>query len=242
MGLHVGSLAEITTVIRDRDGALTAPDTLAVDILAPSATDATVYTLGTDSELTTVEAGVYRLAITVDESGAWKYRWRTTGDVQDVGPGELWVTPTDFDTEPTTGTTPTVQETALLLRDHTTDDNGRPLLTFTAATTPSAAEAVRAIDRARTIVLAHLGPAIESATQDARDLCRVVIAHRAAMALCLYLPTPEPEYDRLRLEFDGLMDALQRVVSGSTATTAVWASIPVTTPTAQYGQAATNET
>lgn len=221
----VGTLAEVTSVVRDRAGETVDPSTIAVDVYPPSAIltgdtpDApTTYTYGDDDELTRVEEGVYRVAFTVGEPGAWRYRWQTTGNVQDVGSGDLWVTPTDFDTAPTTGTTPTVAEVAAILLDRRVDAFGKDQRTFTDHTRPSALDAEHAIARASRIVLARLGPALTATdvTADAAPLARDAIAHRAAMSLVMYLPEPEPEYERLRVEFDALMEAFDELLRGQT--------------------------
>lgn len=237
--LHVGALAELTSVARDHDGDLTDPDTIEIDVFPPSAIltgdtpdEPTTYVYGTDAELTRVEIGVYRLAFTPDEAGGWRYRWRTTGDVQDIAAGELWVTPTDFDTARTTGITPTVEEVAHVLLDRRHDALGNDQRTFTDDTKPSARDAERAIPIAERLVTAELGPALteEGVSNQAALLARDAIAHRAALSLVAYLPEPEPERPRIQADYDSIMAALKDLLEGQTprraglvsATLVVW--------------------
>lgn len=233
---NVGDITDLTEVYRDSAGALVVPDTLEVDVFPPSADltgdspdPPTTYVLGTDTELAEVEEGVYRLAIEVNEAGGWRYRWRSTGP-GDVRVRELWVTSSDFDTAPTTGMTPTIEEVADLLLDHRSDALGNDLRTFTDDTKPSARDAHQAIARAERMVRAKTMPALEASgvSAQAAPLARDAIAHRAAMTLVMHLPDPESEYERLRQDFDGLMTALDDLLEGDGAGGIRWASIPLT--------------
>lgn len=74
---------------------LTDPATLSVTVTDPAAT-ATTYEFGTDAELTKVETGVYRLAISVPTAGEWDVAITATSpDVYDeqafvVGESQTW--------------------------------------------------------------------------------------------------------------------------------------------------------
>jgi hypothetical protein len=133
---------------------------------------------------------------------------------------------------------PAVAEVAAILLDRRVDAFGRDQRTFTDHTVPSALDAEAAILRASRIVLASLGPALTETgvTEQATPLARDCIAHRAAMSLVMYLPEPEPEYERLRLEFDALMVAVDDLLEGDTSNTAQYVSLPVTTLAAQYSR------
>jgi len=229
--LNVGDTTDLTHIIRDATGDLADPATLMVDIYAPSATltgddpdDPTTITYEPpapgdpgSTQLVRVEEGVFRLLFVVDEAGAWQVRWRSTTP-DDVRTADLWVTPSVFDTAPTTGVTPTVAEVAAILLDRRVDAFGRDQRTFTSDTVPSAMDAEAAILRASRIVLASLGPALTETgvSAQATPLARDCIAHRAAMSLVMFLPEPEPEYERLRLEFDALMVAFGDLLRGQT--------------------------
>lgn len=244
MPLNVGDLTDLTEVYRDTAGELAAPATLEVDVFPPSATltgddpdDPTTYVYDTDDELTEVEAGVYHLAITVDEAGAWRYRWRATGAVENVvRTGELWVIPSDFDTAPQAGVTPTVQEVADVLNDRRVNAYGQDLRTFGDETKPSAQDAATAIARAERLVRAKLGPAFTAAgvSADAVPLARDAIALQAALGLVQYLPEEEPEPERIRTDLDAVMRALDDLLEDDTANTAQFASVSITTPAAEH--------
>lgn len=65
--LEIGSDADVTATIRDRDGALVDPGTVAFTITDPAADDTTLTYPA--AGVTRVSTGVYRLTFTVEADG-----------------------------------------------------------------------------------------------------------------------------------------------------------------------------
>ena len=67
----------------------TDPTTVTLKVQDPSGNEAT-YTYAL-AQVTRDDTGDYHYDLTLDEAGAWSYRWEGTGTVTAAYEGELWV-------------------------------------------------------------------------------------------------------------------------------------------------------
>lgn len=79
-----------TVTFANTSGTATDPDTITWTLRAPSGVE-TDYVYGTDSEVTRSSAGVYVLAVALDQSGQWDVRARGTGAVEQTVIGKVVV-------------------------------------------------------------------------------------------------------------------------------------------------------
>lgn len=62
------------------DGVMVNPTTVRFKVLEPGARTPTTLTYGTDSALVRVSTGVYRVDLSLPDSGVWQVRWEATGN------------------------------------------------------------------------------------------------------------------------------------------------------------------
>lgn len=68
-----GSQVKVEASFYDEEGVLANPTGVAFAALAPNMT-ATSYVYGADEEVTKVGTGVFRLTVTLDAPGTWRFR------------------------------------------------------------------------------------------------------------------------------------------------------------------------
>jgi hypothetical protein len=74
----VGDVVRCTGTFTDADGNVVDPTAVTFKFEDPSGNE-TSYVYGTDPEVVRVSQGVYRVDVTIDESGIWYYRFVSTG-------------------------------------------------------------------------------------------------------------------------------------------------------------------
>jgi hypothetical protein len=93
--LYVGDTNDIDFEFRDgHTDVLTDPTSVEISVQAPSESEPTVYTYGTDDEVTKRATGQYRAAISCTEAGTWIFTIRSPG------PTAKGSKPGSFDVEP----------------------------------------------------------------------------------------------------------------------------------------------
>ena len=74
---HIGQAVRITGTFRDEAEAVFDPGTVKCDITIPDGTT-TTYTYPTDSEITKVSTGIYRIDLETPTAGVYHYAWYST--------------------------------------------------------------------------------------------------------------------------------------------------------------------
>lgn len=82
-----GRLVRLEVDVKDINGALVDPSTLALKVVKPSGVTNT-YTYGA-AEITRISQGLYYKEITGDVHGLWLYDWTSTGTGQGAEHGEF---------------------------------------------------------------------------------------------------------------------------------------------------------
>jgi hypothetical protein len=84
-----GDIVRISAEFRDDNDALIDPGEVFFDFVDPSG-NTTSYEHGQNSELVKDGTGQYHVDIDVNESGAWSYRYHSTGTGQASEEGWFW--------------------------------------------------------------------------------------------------------------------------------------------------------
>jgi hypothetical protein len=91
----VGDLVRVTGTFTDAAGTAIDPTTVAFKVKKPDRS-ITTYTYGTDMQLVKESTGNYRVDISADVKGKYKYRWYSTGNGQAAGESEFEVIKSSF--------------------------------------------------------------------------------------------------------------------------------------------------
>lgn len=91
----VGDLVRVTGVFKDAAGTAIDPATVAFKVKKPDRS-ITTYLYGTDVQLIKESTGNYRVDISADVKGKYKYRWYSTGNGQAAGEDEFEVIKSNF--------------------------------------------------------------------------------------------------------------------------------------------------
>jgi len=91
----VGDLVRVTGVFKDAEGVAIDPSTVAFKLRKPNRS-ITTYLYGTDIQLVKDSTGNYRVDISADVKGIYKYRWYSTGNGQAAGENQFEVVKSNF--------------------------------------------------------------------------------------------------------------------------------------------------
>jgi hypothetical protein len=91
----VGDLVRVTGTFTDAAGTAIDPTTVVFKVKKPDRS-ITTYTYGTDMQLVKESTGNYRVDISADVKGKYKYRWYSTGNGQAAGESEFEVIKSSF--------------------------------------------------------------------------------------------------------------------------------------------------
>lgn len=91
----VGDLVRVAGVFTDADGVAIDPATVAFKLKKPDRS-ITTYLYGIDLQLVKDSTGNYRVDISADVKGTYKYRWYSTGNGQAAGESQFEVIKSNF--------------------------------------------------------------------------------------------------------------------------------------------------
>lgn len=93
---EVGDRVRLTATFTDEDDALTDPTEVTIRVQDPSGNEASDTYNGGAGNVTRVSLGVFRLFVTIDESGRWHWKANGTGALVAAQERSFTVRPSEF--------------------------------------------------------------------------------------------------------------------------------------------------